>query len=98
MQDELHERLIGKIYDHLPICNGDRRKPKGHGICCCLNSLKKDEIPNIMLMEETITITRKEYNQLLEDSNKLRCLENNGVDNWTWYGEAMKEFYAEQEE
>jgi hypothetical protein len=51
-----------------------------------------------MLMEETITITRKEYNQLLEDSNKLRCLENNGVDNWTCYGEAMKEFYAEQED
>jgi len=51
-----------------------------------------------MLMEETITITRKEYNQLLEDSDKLRCLENSGVDNWEWYGEAMKEFYAEQEE
>lgn len=43
MQDELHERLVGKIYDHLPICNGDRRKPKGHGICCCLNYLKRME-------------------------------------------------------
>lgn len=51
-----------------------------------------------MFMEETITITRKEYKKLLEDSDKLRCLENSGVDNWEWYDEAMKEFYAEDED
>lgn len=49
-------------------------------------------------MEDTITISKKEYDSLVEDSDKLRCLENAGVDNWEWYGEAMKEFYSENEE
>ena len=33
-------------------------------------------------MEETITISLKEYNSLIEDSNWLSCLEQAGVDNW----------------
>jgi hypothetical protein len=43
-------------------------------------------------MEGTITITEKEYNNLLEDSRLLQCLRNAGVDNWDWYSEALKEF------
>lgn len=33
-------------------------------------------------MEETVTITKSEYESLLEDREWLRCLENAGVDNW----------------
>ena len=33
-------------------------------------------------MNETITIDKKEYESLLEDSKWLRALENAGVDNW----------------
>ena len=40
-------------------------------------------------MEETITITLKEYNALLADSDKLLALESAGVDNWQGYDEAM---------
>lgn len=36
-------------------------------------------------MEEMVTITRKEYEELLEDSKWLRCLEGAGVDNWEGY-------------
>jgi hypothetical protein len=57
MQGELHEQLVGKIYDHLPICNGDHREPKGHGICCCLNSLKR--YGNSQRKEEPITKSEK---------------------------------------
>ena len=32
--------------------------------------------------EEKITITVKEYNRLLKDSQWLSCLESAGVDNW----------------
>ncbi len=32
--------------------------------------------------EEKITITLKEYNQLLKDQQWLECLESAGVDNW----------------
>jgi hypothetical protein len=37
---------------------------------------------------ETITITRAEYQRLLEDSNKLLALKSVGVGNWEGYDEA----------
>ena len=44
-------------------------------------------------IKETITITRKEYDSLKEDSFKLLCLEDGGVDNWDWYSESLKPYY-----
>jgi len=32
--------------------------------------------------EETVTISKKEYESLKEDARWLQCLENAGVDNW----------------
>lgn len=48
--------------------------------------------------EEMVTITRKEYDSLQRSERKLCALENGGVDNWSWYSEAMSEFYKEEEE
>jgi hypothetical protein len=39
--------------------------------------------------EDTVTITKKEYEQLLEDSKWLSCLESAGVDNWAGYDYAV---------
>lgn len=39
--------------------------------------------------EETITISKSEYAQLLEDQEWLQCLEAAGVDNWTGFEEAQ---------
>jgi len=39
--------------------------------------------------EETVTITKKEYEELLESADTLRKLENGGVDNWEWYHESL---------
>lgn len=39
--------------------------------------------------EETITILKSEYKELLRCASKLTKLENGGVDNWEWYDEAM---------
>jgi hypothetical protein len=36
-------RPIGKLYDHLMICSGDRRKPIGHYGCCCLRIFRNIE-------------------------------------------------------
>lgn len=33
-----------------------------------------------------------EYEELLDDSLFLNCLQNNGVDNWDWYDEAVAEY------
>ncbi len=39
--------------------------------------------------EEMITITKKEYNELVKDSDFLSCLESCGVDNWKGYSDAQ---------
>jgi hypothetical protein len=36
-------------------------------------------------MDEKITITKKEYDELLEDRQWLRALEAAGLDNWEGY-------------
>ena len=36
-----------------------------------------------------VTISKKEYEQLLEDQAKLQALEAGGVDNWSGYDYAM---------
>jgi hypothetical protein len=41
-------------------------------------------------MDETITITKKEYDSLIEDSETLSALESAGVDNWSGYDYAME--------
>ena len=48
-----------------------------------------------------VTITEAEYYNLIEKDVLLSCLENQGVDNWDGYDEAIKEYrrwlVAEQE-
>jgi len=43
-------------------------------------------------MEEIITITKKEYEELKRDSKFLRCLEAAGVDNWEGWNNAREMF------
>ena len=54
-----------------------------------------------MKNEETVTISKKEYESLLEDSEMLLALQNAGVDNWDGYDyalELLKENEEEEEE
>jgi len=57
--------------------------------------------------EKMVTITEKEYKELIEDSNFLRALREVGIDNWEGYSEALKfdeamenyqDYYDEEEE
>ena len=41
-------------------------------------------------MELNITISKKEYEELLEDQKLLQCLQDAGVDNWSGYDYAME--------
>lgn len=47
---------------------------------------------------EEVTITLKEYNQLLEYKTKLEYLEEFGVDNWPGYSEAMQAYWANNDD
>ena len=51
-----------------------------------------------MKREETVTISKAEYERLLEAENFLDCLEACGVDNWSGYGEAVAMSEEEDEE
>lgn len=62
----------------------------------------KDRILEI-LTKTNITIEEMKniqiYLEKLEDNRKLLyALQAAGVDNWSWYGEAMKIYYEEEEE
>jgi hypothetical protein len=48
-------------------------------------------------MTETITITKKEYDELKEAYEEMNMLRSHGVDNWDGYGEAMHELYNDDE-
>lgn len=43
-------------------------------------------------LEDTITISKREYLELLDDSKFLNCLRNAGVDNWDGYDFAIDEY------
>ena len=43
-----------------------------------------------MEKEETITITKKEYDRLMHNDEWLHCLETAGVNNWDGINEAYK--------
>lgn len=44
------------------------------------------------MSEETVTISKAEYEELLNDSLFLGCLKSAGVDNWDGYDDAIDEF------
>lgn len=43
-------------------------------------------------MEDTVTISKDEYVELLRASIILTALEEGGVDNWEWYGASIHDF------
>ena len=46
--------------------------------------------------EETVTITKNEYDRLVKDSVFLDALRQMGVDNWEGYGEAQKFVWGDE--
>lgn len=48
-------------------------------------------------MNDTITITKAEYERLIEADAFLNCLDAAGVDNWPGYADAC-EMYEEEDE
>lgn len=41
---------------------------------------------------DTVTISKVEYQELIQDQKFLRCLEGAGVDNWDGYDFAREEY------
>jgi len=47
------------------------------------------------MSQETVTISKDEYEELVEDVKFLRCLEAYGVNNWDGYEAAQEDFSNE---
>lgn len=47
--------------------------------------------------DTNVTISREEYDRLCDRDAKLSALEAGGVDNWEWYSESLREYWAEKE-
>ena len=45
--------------------------------------------------EETVTITRSEYDSLCDDARWRACVEGAGVNNWDGFYLAMEEYYGD---
>ena len=47
---------------------------------------------------ETVTISKTEYERLIESYEILQCLYAGGVDNWQWYDESLEEYWKSKED
>ena len=52
----------------------------------------RDALHRIVESEGFMVVKTDDYEELLDDSLFLNCLQNNGVDNWEWYDEAVTEY------
>ena len=50
------------------------------------------------MSEETVTITKNEYESLLDDRRWRIAVESAGVDNWDGFHYAMQDYYADEDE
>lgn len=65
---------------------------------CGIMSFPANE-DNAIIKDDVVTLSKKEYKELLKDSLALQYLEAGGVDNWSWYGDSFNEdYYKELEE
>ena len=49
-------------------------------------------------MDETVTISKKEYESLLDSLKWRICVENAGVDNWDGFYYAMQEYHEGEDD
>jgi hypothetical protein len=47
------------------------------------------------VMSKSYIVSEERLLELLEAENTLRCLEWDGVDNWSWYMESRRRFIAD---
>lgn len=91
IKDELSEKLYDDLYN--PIRNeviGQVRDTTAQ-LCNLIggNSVK--------VKGSNKTISKEEYEDLLDRDRKLSALEAGGVDNWEWYSDSLAQYYGEDE-
>jgi hypothetical protein len=61
------------------------------------NVVKVPDLLKGRIVVETVNISKKEYESLLDDSLFLNCLRRAGVDNWQGWDDACEEYHEKCE-
>lgn len=75
-----------------------KKKTVGEQLVEAVEETVRIEEENKKIAEEYVTISRHEYESLVDESDFLNCLRLHGVDNWVGYDFAVDEHYSEGEE
>ena len=51
---------------------------------------------SIKIESSNRTISKREYEELMDRNRKLSALEAGGVDNWEWYSESLNQYYDDE--
>lgn len=91
IKDELSERLYDDLYNSIRNEVIVQVRDTTVQLCNLIggNSVK--------VKGSNKTISKKEYEDLLDRDRKLSALEAGGVDNWEWYGDSLAQYYGEDE-
>lgn len=58
----------------------------------------EDYIQEVLTAKDVKVISLTEYNDLTKRSETLRALEQGGVDNWSFYEEALRSYFGDNDE
>jgi hypothetical protein len=96
MKSEIRDKVVDKLYSDL--YSNIQNK---------LNSELKDVVSklvnsiggkNLKIKGTDNIITKEEYESLVKRDRMLSALEAGGVDNWSWYGESLREYFKDEDE
>lgn len=88
-EDSICERCNKKMIEKYGQVNEDSKFAQNYGE---YNPVTCDRCEN-----PSVTISKEEYERLLNDSEFLNCLKACGVDNWQGWDDAMQMFSEEEE-
>lgn len=91
VKDELSERLYEGLYNSIRREVAGQVKESISQLCNLIGG------NGIKVKGSSRTISKEEYEELLERDRKLSALEAGGVDNWEWYDESLSQYYDEED-
>lgn len=89
VKDELSEKLYDDLYDSIRNEVIGQVKDTTAQLCNLISN------NSVNVKGSNKTISKEEYEDLLDRDRKLSALEAGGVDNWEWYEESLSQYYNE---
>lgn len=91
VKDDLMERLYDDLYSSIRSEVIEQVKETTSQLCNLIGGSA------ISIKGTNKTITKKEYENLVERNEILNALEAGGVDNWQWYGDSLRDYFGDND-